>query len=283
MDRAIIAIDSTKLNAFQLCERKYDFVFNQSWAPLEKPDYLEKGDLIHQMLKPYYILRRSRSRWASNKRTHEDVIKACMRIGEYAAIQMQLHPDDVEETMFQFQEYCRFYEHDGWDRIIAVEQAGSLVLYEDDKLCVIYEMKPDLVLQLDNGILPVDHKTAKQRKEPSRLANQFIGYCWGLHCNNITINKIGFQKTLKPNERFQRYTLSYPDDVIQEWLENTLDWVSRLLHNNERGYWPANLTSCDKWAGCVFQTVCVKEREAREYELRRRFEVSEKWDVGKGL
>jgi len=283
MDKTIIAIDSTKLNVLQLCARKYDWVFNGTFSPLSKPDYLERGDLMHKMLAPYYVMRRYRSRWAQNNRTHEDIIKICLRIGEHFAIKMQLHPDDVQDTMYQFGEYCKHYEHDGWDRILAVEQPGSFVLYEDDKLCIIYDMKPDLVLQLDNGIIPVDHKTAKQRKEPSRLANQFIGYCYGLGGNNIVVNKIGFQKTLKPNERFQRYTLSYPDDVLQEWKDNTVWWIKLLLQHIEQDYWPANFTSCDKWAGCVFANVCIKERIARDFELKRSFEVSGTWDVGRGL
>lgn len=284
MDKAIVAIDSTKLNVLQLCGRKYNWVFKQALSPLSKPDYLERGDLMHKMLAPYYIMRRSRSRWAQNKRAHEDVIRAALKIGEHFAIQMQLHPDDVQETMFQFTEYCRFYEHDGWDRIIAVEQPGSLVLYEDNEICIVYELKPDLIIQLDNiAVLPVDHKTAKQRKEPSRLANQFIGYCYALKTNNIVINKIGFQKTLKPAERFQRHTLSYPDDVLEEWKNDTVWWVKQLLRYVDEDYWPPNFTSCDKWGGCVFEHVCVKERIAREYELMKSFERSETWDVGRGL
>jgi len=283
MSKQIIAIDSTKLNVLQLCARKYNWVFNESRSPITKPDFLERGDLMHKMLASYYSMRRYRTRWVQNNQTHDDVVKICLRVGEHFAIAMQLHPDDVHDTMYQFEEYCKHYEHDGWDRVLAIEQPGSFVLYEDDQLCVMYDMKPDLVLQLDNGIFPVDHKTAKQRKEPSRLANQFMGYCFGLHCNNIGINKIGFQKTLKPAERFNRYTLSYPDDVLVEWKDNTIWWVKEFLRHVEEDYWPANLTSCDKYGGCVFQYVCIKERIAREYELKRSFEVSEQWDVGRGL
>lgn len=283
MDKAIIAVDSTKLNVLQLCARKYAMVFRDNLSPLSKPDFLERGDLIHKMLATYYVMRRSRSRWTQNNRTHDDVVKACLRIGEHFAIKMQLNMDSVDETFFQFNEYCKHYEHDGWDRIIAVEQVGSAVLYEDEHLVIVYEIKPDLVLQLDNGLIVVDHKTAKQRKEPSKLANQFMGYPYVLGINNICINKIGFQKTLKPAERFQRYTLSYANDVLAEWKDNTVWWIKQLLKHIDEDFWPANFTSCDKWGGCVFEHVCMKERIAREYELQRSFEVSEHWDVGRGL
>jgi len=283
MDKRIISIDSTKLNTLQMCPRKFNLVFNETRSPLAKPDYLERGSLIHRMLQTYYTLKKYRTRWQQNNTTHEDVINICIRVGQWYAIKQQLDVEEVVEILFQFKEYCRFYEHDGWDRIIAVEQVGSLVLYEDDKICILYEMKPDLVLQLDNGIIAIDHKTAKQRKQPSKLANQFMGYCFGLGINNIVVNKIGFQKTLKPHERFNRHTLSYPNDVLEEWRDNTVWWIRQLLEHIREDYWPANFTSCDKYAGCVFQDVCVKERVAREYELMRSFEIADHWDVGKDL
>lgn len=283
MDKLIVAVDSTKLNTLQLCARKHNWVFNNAVSPLAKPDYLERGSLIHHMMQVYYVLRKYRTRWQQNHRTHEDIINICIRVGEYFAIKMQLEVEEVTSIIFQFQEYCRFYEHDGWDNIVSVEQSGSLLLHEDEKIIILWDIKPDLVLQLSNGLIAVDHKTAKQRKEPAKIANQFMGYCWALGINNICVNKIGFQKTLKPQERFNRYTLSYANDVLEEWKDNTVWWIKQLLSHVDADYWPANFTSCDKYAGCVFQSVCVKERVAREYELMKSFEISDHWDVGRNL
>ena len=283
MDKLIVAIDSTKLNVLQLCARKYQLVFNNALSPLNKPDYLERGDLMHKLLQHYYILRKHRQRWHQNNRTHDDIVKICIKIGEYHAIKLQLDPEEVSSILYQFREYCAHYEHDGWDRIISVEQTGSFIIYEDDLIIIVYDMKLDLVLQLDNVVMPVDHKCVKQRKPPEKLSNQLIGYCCGLGVSNILVNRIGFQKTLKPAERFQRFTLSFPSDVIDEWKNNTVWWVKQLLNFIDTDYYPANLTSCDKWGGCAFQVACSKERIAREVELMRSFEISEHWDVGKGL
>lgn len=284
MDKLIVAIDSTKLNALQLCARKYDLVFNNALSPLSKPEHLERGDLMHKTLQYYYVLRKYRTRWAQNNRTHADIVKICLKIGEHYAIKLQLDPEEVGAVLFQFTEYCEHYEHDGWDRIISVEQIGSFVLYEDNEIVIIYDMKMDLVLQLDNNlIIPVDHKTVKQRKPPEQLSNQFIGYCYGLGVNNVMINRIGFQKTLKREERFQRFTLSYPNAVLEEWRNNTIWWIKQLLNHIDTDFYPANFTSCDKWGGCVFQTACGKEPIARDVELLRSFDVAEHWDVGRSL
>lgn len=284
MGKTIVALDSTKLNVLQLCPRKFNWVFNESQTPVEKASHLERGDLIHQMLKEYYILRKARSRWAQHHHTHEDIIKICKKVGEHHAVTQQLNVEEVDETMFQFTEYCRYYEYDGWDTIVAVEQVGSKIIYEDDDICIVYEIKPDLILQLQGGmILPVDHKTAKQRKEPSGLSNQFMSYPYMLTCNNIVINKIGFQKTLPPKDRFQRYTISFPDDVLIEWKDNAVWWIKQLLMFYHEGYWPANYTSCDKWAGCSFAPVCIKEPIAREFKLKQLFEIATPWDIGRGL
>lgn len=283
MDKMIVSVDSTKLNILQMCARKYNLTINHAHSPLAKPDYLERGSLIHEMLEIYYVLRKYRTRWAQNNHTHEDIINICIRVGEHYAIKQQLDVEEVVEILFQLKEYCRFYEHDGWDRILSIEEVGTVVLYEDDKLCLLYEIKPDLVIQLDNGIIAIDHKTAKQRKEPAKLANQFMSYCFVLGINNIVINKIGFQKSLKPHERFNRHTLSYSDDVLLEWRDNTVWWIGQLLNHIDQDFWPANFTSCDKYAGCIFQGVCIKERIAREHELMRSFEITDRWDIGKDL
>ncbi len=132
--------------------------------------------------------------------------------------------------------------------------------------------------------MPVDHKSSKRRGEIISLSNQFIGYAWLLGTHNVMVNKIGFQKTLKPSERFTRATLSYTSDVINEWAENAVFWIKLQRHHDETGNYPRNYTSCDKWGGCVYRPICETERGARDYKIRQLFDVKEvKWDVGAKL
>lgn len=284
MPQQIIAIDSQKLNAIQACARKYDLSFNQHLEPVEKAEALEKGDLMHKMMQYYYRLVQHRTRWSQNGHSHEDIINIVLRIADHFAAKMDLDLDECEQMKKAFTEYARYYE-DEMVTVLAVEEVGSKVLYEDEDLKIIYETKIDLVIALKNlPVIWVDHKTSSRRREPSILSNQFMGYTWMLGTNNGIVNKIGLQKTLKPNEKFQRATLSFPNDVIAEWRENSVWWIKMLCFHYTANFWPPNFTSCDKYSGCIFKGICESERAARQFRKVRDFAVRETpWDPGEDL
>jgi hypothetical protein len=127
------------------------------------------------------------------------------------------------------------------------------------------------------------------------MSNQFIGYCFILQCNHIIIDKIGFQKTLKPSERFQRFILHIDQGRIDEWVNNSVktlllhlattvenDDEAKMYFDVTRAIRPAmmNLTSCDKYSGCIYGKICESNPEGRQWIKERDFIVRERWDVG---
>jgi hypothetical protein len=97
------------------------------------------------------------------------------------------------------------------------------------------------------------------------------------------MNKIGFQKTLTPAERFQRFVFNIDKDRIEEWKVNAIWWVRLYADCIESDNYPMNLTSCDKYSGCIFKRICESDPNSREYKLARDFSTVEKWDVAKSL
>jgi hypothetical protein len=278
--RQVIAIDSQELNEMQNCWRKYQLYHLQNERPVITPSYFEHGDLMHQMLRTYYVCKKYRRNWG--KHTHADVVDSCVRVGRHAAIKMSIEPEEIESTIKTFIEYCQFFANDGWDDILHIEQPVAKTLYEDSDLTILYEGRLDLVIRLSNcPILPIDHKTSRRRGRPEELSNQFIGYCWLLGVNNLVVNKIGLQKTLKPQDRFERHTLSYTDAIIGEWKNETIWWVRESLRRKEEDFYPANKTSCDKYSGCIFEEVCKSDPITRDWKLGELFEKADKpWSVG---
>jgi hypothetical protein len=213
---------------------------------------------------------------------------------------MELPIEEIESTIYQFSEYCKYYEHDSW-KPLAVEEVGSKLIFEDKDYQIIYSCKTDLVAQQVNIIAPFDHKTSKRREEPSSLSNQFIGTCYVLGFNNIVINKIGFQKTLKANERFQRFILTIDEARIAEWLQNTIFWsffhlmltaedrkeritaAQHMVDQLEIVSHPMNLTSCDKYSGCIYSSLCESSPEGRNWKIERDYKKEKDWDVAKIL
>lgn len=302
MPKTIIAADSQLLNSVQYCARATKYTHELGLSPITIPDYYEKGGLLHDMLKTYYILRMYRNRWAFNKMrrdsnpvSHADVVDICVRVGRHLANKMRLDLDDVEVVIGTFRDYCTHRANDGWDQVIAVEQTGSFILYEDDRYKILYMVKMDLVLQLQNlPVIGVCHKSMSKRVSdviapdgstfnPGQLENQFMGYALALGTNSFIKNDIGFQKTLKPSEKFNRHLLNFSNDNLEEWRQESAWWLIRHHEDSAIGLHPRNLTSCNKFSGCLYRPVCKVDRELRYKKLLTITEKKDVWDVGKLL
>ena len=282
-EKRVVAVDSQKLDSIQSCMYMYKLRFGSGQlaglTPLQTPDYFERGGLLHDMLEEYYKLKKYKSRWAQNNKTHADVIESCIIVGRTKATKMSLDIAEVETVIDTFRQYVEHWENDGWTNVVAVENVGAKELYDSEDLQIIYEFKIDLILQINGVLVPVDHKSAKARRDPNYLANQFKGYCWGLGVNNLLLNEIGFQKTVKAVEKFRRHTLSYSESALVEWIKNTVWWVKFAIGMIETETFPMNYTSCDKYSGCIYKDICKADPEVRDYKLKTMFE-DKKWDVG---
>lgn len=293
MGKETITLDSQILNTISLCERRAKYAFIDSIAPAEKGEALERGDLMHKMLEVYESLRCGLATFESDtwKLLSEsglalgtmEPFEAAHAASQFFATKMNLAVSDVEEIVKQFDQYVEFYKDDPWETL-AVEAVGSKILYENDDYKFIYTFKIDRLARKDNLIVPWDYKTSKKRSITSSLSNQFIGYAWATDSNYVVIDKIGFQKTLPPMERFQRVILSYDNERLAEWVNNAIYWADRyayLLAYPETSR--MNLTSCDKYSGCIFRPICERAPSAREWIIDRDYRRIPTWDPGRTL
>jgi hypothetical protein len=287
-EQQIFAIDSQKLDSIESCMYQYMLKFGNAGmkgdhgsTPLLTPDYYEKGSLVHVMLQAYYNQKKHRGNWSRNGATHRSVVEACVNIGRYTATKMLLDIAEIEACIDAFMQYTDFWENDGWTNIAFTEKVGSKILFKSPELLVLYEVKIDLGLILQgNEVTPVDHKTAKARRDPNSLSNQFRGYCWFLGVNKIIVNEVGFQKTVKAPDKFRRHTLTYSESQITEWVNNASYWACHAVALINAGVYPQNFTSCDKYSGCQFKPqICTTDPEVREFKLMQFFKPRT-WDVG---
>jgi len=178
------------------------------------------------------------------------------------------------------EQYFDFYKNDFWVPL-ETEVVKRKILFEDDEIRIMWKAKLDLTIDNNQGIFPVDHKTLKQNRTTLSLNNQFIGQCLIMETRNAIINKIGFQTTLKPVDKFTRQLMSYSSDRLLEWQSEILPyWAYQLLSYTESGHWPPNFTNCEsKYGPCMFSDVCGSDRGMRTEELKQHFMVIPKWDV----
>lgn len=306
MTKQYISVDSQLLNGIQKCARsaKYQFIENLHPSGLDgkqmKAPALEKGSLMHTCLEVYDGLKGNCCNFESETwleiagkempngpqlydLTTEQKIEFSIEASKIFASKMDLDSETATSVLYQFSEYCKFYSNDPWSTL-AVEEVATRIMFEDDELQIIYSGKIDRVVEQGNIRAPMDHKTSERRSDPSSLSNQFIGYCWILGMQNIVIDKIGFQKTLKPTERFQRYILTIDDSRVQEWLENSIFWIRSWVENNlKKDHFPMNLTSCDKYGSCIYSSICESSPEGRDWKKERDYVLGDTWDVAKVL
>lgn len=295
-NQRILTIDSQILNTFQGCAYKAKLAFKDNVRTVERAEALDNGLLMHDMLEVYYSLQLDNftfdtENWRKildaglgipESRDRDKIKDFAVQCGRFFSTKMDLPSDKIEECIFQFKAYADYFRHDSWHPIY-VEKVGSKVMFESESLKLIYTFKIDLVAEQGKIIAPFDHKTGQRRHSPTSMSNQFIGYCYGLNTNNIVINKIGFQKTLAPSQRFNRFILTIDDQRIEEWIKNTIWWSHQIVEAEESGYWPQNLTTCDKYSGCPYTPICETDPESRLYKIERDFQIGETWDPAKVL
>lgn len=302
-----VIMDSQILTALMSCPRAADFRFNLNLESLSgKSNSLECGSIVHKFVEVYYgsmIKGISREKaFGFGITAAELYIQSCPdctdfvstpsqkkpkcghRANEYPGVKNTPKDSVAYQTGWQFvldtcDEYHRFYINDHWVPI-EVETVKGEVLYEDEDVRVMWKAKLDLVVDTNQGIFPCDHKTMKQRRETVSLNNQFIGQCLLMRTRNVIINKIGFQKSLKAEEKFTRAPISYSAARLLEWQSEILPFYAKqLLMYAEVGYWPPNFNHCEgKYGNCNYIEVCQSNPDMREEELKLHFRVGPQWN-----
>lgn len=307
-----VILDATILTSLMACPRMVDFRFNHNLISIKgKSNSLECGSIVHKFLEMYYKLiiqgMRKEAAVGFAMAAAELYITGCKfctdfvpftesdgiivnrpkcghQPNEYPGVHST--PKDSEGYKIGWQyaldtcdEYLKFHKNDHWVPL-EVEVVKGEVLYEDDEVRVLWKAKLDWIVDTNQGIYPVDHKTMKQRRDTISLNNQFIGQCLIMRTRNVFINKIGFQKTLKPEEKFTRHPVSYSAARLLEWQSETLPYYAKLLLMYAEGeHFPPNFTNCEnKYGNCAFVSVCESDPGMRQEELKLNFKVGPVWN-----
>lgn len=300
MSKQNVIMDSQLLSTLMGCPRKSDFRFNMHLQAINgKSNSMECGSIFHTWAEYYYgaIIK-----GASKKDAFDIGIAAALLYIQGCPTCSTTHecghkPDEfpgVKNTQQQSegyrigwsyvldtcQQYFDYYRNDHWVSL-EVERVKGEVLYEDEDIRVMWKAKYDWIVDTNEGIFPVDHKTMKQRSDTLSLNNQFIGQCILTNTRRMYVNKVGWQKTLKSEEKFERVPISYSANALIEWQSVILPHYARmLLMYNEVEYYPPNYSNCrGKYGDCEFVDVCKSDPEMREDELKRLFVVGKAWDV----
>ena len=288
-----VILDATVLSALMSCPRMMEFSYVHNLREINgKSSSLEMGQVVHTALETFYKnIVKGEFHSIAVEGGIEDAVLYTRGCSYCVSEQCDKHqnewtgvkntePKDIQIAYDTIEQYFDYYKNDHWIPL-EVETVKGQILYEDDEIRILWKAKFDLIADTNQGIFPIDHKTSKQRRPTLSLNNQFMGQCVLSKTNLMFVNKIGFQTSLKPNEKFERVAISYADDRLVEWKTEILPYYAKLLLMYHEGeYFPPNFTHCEsKYGKCRFADVCSSNRNLRESELRANFIVGKKWDV----
>lgn len=288
-DKINVVIDATSLDTFLSCPAKYNFRFNLLKVTEIKAEPLDRGTLAHNGFEYYF-------RALQAKESFDDAVKSGIERIHFTASgdESDLDPEKVNELTTAFSESCNKWRYlDEQLEIVSIEEPFSKVLFEDESMRIIYIGKIDLLVNHPPGFpilpnvshIPYDHKTYSRDSQLNRTANQFSGYAWATDSSYLIVNRVGLQKSIKPEIKHKRIPLSYDELFLDGWRKNTIKILRYYVDCAVNNEWPANFTSCDKYNRlCEYHEVCDSSGEdSKVFKLATNFKTAERWDVSASL
>lgn len=284
-----VVMDATLLASLQVCERKLELRHGLNVVPnTGKSKALEMGSLVHVILEHFYKSIRD------NKKNES--ISIGLAAGEHyfkygeliskpeepeiydplSAMQI----DDYALILDTIDKYFSHYKNDSFTPV-EIEHVKGEVIYEDSDIKLLWKAKFDLIGDFPNGFMAVDHKTMKQRRDTLILNNQFMGQNVLLGTRTMLINKVGFQTSLKMEERFQRVPINYSSDQLSEFISIAAYYAKYLVALTENNYFPPRYTQCEtKFGKCeYYENYCSVNQNMREENLKLFFKAGKYWDI----
>jgi hypothetical protein len=221
---------------------------------------------------------------------YQQIVLQSIEVGQRSLMTRDLDTEDGLNVIESYRQYATFRQSETWIPLF-VEEVATKELYIDSEIRILMAGIIDLVYKTDwdaedNSIC--DHKSESRASDPISRTNQFLKYAWMFDARSLVVNKVGFQKSLKPAEKFRRYTLAFPKAIIEEWRRDTIKWALRLynsLQNLDEMKDDRTTASCIGKYGkpCGLLGICETEPNLREWKIQSNYIVGEPWDITKRL
>lgn len=295
-------MDSQLLTALQTCPRYANYRFNELLIPKEgKSNAIECGSLVHTFLEFFYkaqISGASRSDAIdTGYAAFNEYLLPYQEDNKYVldkdhvGVQNVPHGDDItigkskrigtSWLLATIEQYLDFYSSDNFTPL-NVEYVKGAEIYADDEMRITWKAKFDLIADFNDGIMSTDHKCSSRNDETSDMNNQFMGQCVLTNTRRMMVNKIGFQSSLPPSEKFIRVIMNYSSDRLHEWRTEIVPHYARMLiAYNEAENFPPQFTSCKGGYGwCYYKkNICDSDRNVREANKAIWFQKGKVWDI----
>lgn len=285
------AWDSTSLTVFKECARKYYYQIVMGYASRESSVHLTFGIFMHEGLEFYHHCRTAYD--------HEQSVRLVVK--EMLFRTKDFKSDDKYKNRYNLIKALVWYMDEK-----ANDPAKTIIL-NNGKPAVelsfrfeipgapefLYCGHMDRIAEFMGKVYVFDVKTTKRQLYSEYFDgynphNQMTGYTLG---GKVTFSQpvegvvidavqLGVGDPTKPDVGFARMVRGFSlrhQDQLDEWLEQTAYYVKLAASYAKANFWPLNESSCDKFFGCQFRSICSKPPKQREVWLKADF-TRRLWD-----
>jgi hypothetical protein len=278
-------IDSTMVNAFRACPRKFWWEYVLGLRPADTSIDLHAGAVFSATLERFY-----------NEVYHNGLDSSAALARAYSTFQhdwgdfvirKERHPKTPENMWAAVEDYVRVYPP-GSDSVQPYFTGGGATFEYSFAIPLdfpnfprhpvsgdpfIYAGRFDLLGKKDNRPVIRDEKTAQRLEsnwsEKWDLRSQFLGYCWalqhlGIPCNTVVVR--GVIVTLTSIRQVEAIKL-YPQHLIDRWFEQLRRDLFRLTACWNEQYFDYNLgDTCTNYSHCPFIPLCSSNQPENWYD-----------------
>lgn len=282
------AIDNTALQSYMECPRKYYYSMVLNRRRKGTRPALAYGTTWHAILEAHYKTGGDRA-----------------AVARAAVMSWEQHddPDDhrtLDRALSAYDAYLeRWGDHDAearnWGKTVGYPESpvveNTAELWWPGALHP-YTGKIDRIIEKDGAFFVEDHKTTSalgasyfRQFDPS---NQMMGYAWlaakltGKPIAGVRINAHG---VLKTQNKFERQTILFSPERLEEWSRNLNSWVARVEASMDQLQWagdhetnvlqafPFQFNACaGKYGQCTYDGVCTSPARVRQRILEAEYE-----------
>lgn len=290
-----LTIDSTSLGEFKTCPRKYYYRMILGYVPRSTSVHLQFGLWLHQGRELY---ERRKTSGSSHEEALHTAIKFLLTATWDRATGRPWWSDHKLKNRYTLIRTLVWYldqfgENDPLQTIIlangkpAVELSfkfnmGLLSITDEP---IMFSGHLDRLVKFNSGTYVSDVKTTSSTLGSNFFAqftpdNQFSLY--------TLAGKIAFETPIAgvivdacqiavDFSRFERQLIIRSEAQVDEWLVDSIHWISQMGQAAEQSYWPQNDKACHHYGGCPYRPVCSRPPSARSKWLEVDY-VRSTWD-----
>lgn len=281
-------LDSTSLNEFKICPRRYYYSIVMGYQPAEQSVHLTFGILMHQAVEHYWLYR------LNDKLEHQDALREVVReiLLETWYNGKPWQSEVKTKNRFTLVRtviwYLDKYQNDPIQTVVlpgnkvAVELPFQLpvdVKTEQGEQFVLCG-KLDRIGELNHNRYVTDVKTTQRPINNQWYShfspdNQFSIYSiaakviFETEVLGILVDGIQVVQTFS---EFHRGIVERTPEQLSQWLHDLQFFLAQLEWCATNNEWPLNDSNCNLWGGCPFRGPCSAQTPSiREMTLKHEY------------